>query len=143
MTNAFLLTENTQLYLVQTKLAYQRLVLLRFFQICNIFPIIDDCRFLSTSAIGPDILMKVVTFLVWAGFVLFNFILSKNKFSVWSFTESASFISFHEGIWSVTKAHWKKCRSPLATSSITKLFASLGIHYSNSLNTDMQKQNET
>ena len=78
--------------------------------------------FFFTSAIGPDILIKVVTFLVWAACVLFNFyIKQKQKFSVWSFTENATFISFHEGIWSVTKAHWKKCRSRLGNFKHNKV----------------------
>ena len=58
----------------------------------------------------PDILMKLfedyIFILYLAAWILFNFHLKQKKsFSVWSFTENASFISFHEGIWSVTKAH--------------------------------------
>ena len=83
--------------------------------------------FFFTSAIGPDILIKVVTFLVWAACVLFNFyIKQKQKFSVWSFTENATFISFHEGICSVTKAHWKKCRSRLGNFKHNKVVCFTG-----------------
>ena len=82
------------------------------------------------------------------------FILSKSK----SFIENISFISFHGGIWSrysgtntfktrkdlpkTTKTHYKKQISK-ATSSIRRLSASLDIHYKNSLNTEVKKQNET
>ena len=42
-------------------------------------------------------------FFVWAVWILFNFHLKqKQSSSLWSFTENASFISFHEGIWSIT-----------------------------------------
>ena len=52
------------------------------FLICNIFPIIDKCRFIFTSRIGADILMNFleyyIVFLMWAALILI-FILSKNK----------------------------------------------------------------
>ena len=58
-----------------------------------------------TFGIGPDILIKVledcIVFLIWAAWTLLNFHLKqKRRFSVWSFTENASFISVHGGIWS-------------------------------------------
>ena len=62
----------------------------------------------SLVQISPHILMKVFekttfSFFIWAAWVLFNFYLKQNQsFSVWSFTENASFISFYEGIWSIT-----------------------------------------
>ena len=62
----------------------------------------------SLVQISPHILMKVFekttfSFFIWAAWVLFNFYLKqKQSFSVWSFTENASFISFYEGIWSIT-----------------------------------------
>ena len=78
-----------------------------------------------TSEIGPDILMKVfegyIILLISAGWLLFNFyVQQKQRFSVWTFTEITSFISFHEGILSITK-NTKKCRFQLGNlSSITK-----------------------
>ena len=38
------------------------------------------------------------------GFCLNFYLKQKQKFPVWKFTENASFISFHEGIWSIAKA---------------------------------------
>ena len=105
-----------------------------FPQICNIFPILPNMQHFPnhwsmqiflTSGIGPDILMKVFEgyniLLISAGCLLFNFYLKqKQRFSVWSFAEITSFISFHEGILSITK-NTKKCRFQLGNlSSITK-----------------------
>ena len=65
----------------------KHLALLRFFPICNIFPIIGQCRFFLTSGIGTDILMKVfedyIIVLILLAWVLLNFIFSKNK-GFWS-----------------------------------------------------------
>ena len=63
-----------------------------------------------TSLIGPDILINVfedyIIFLVWAVWVLSNFYLKqKQRLPAWKFTQNASFISFHEGMWSVAKTH--------------------------------------
>ena len=57
------------------------------------------------SGIGPDILTNVpedrIIFLIWAALILFSFYFKqKQRFSVWSFTENAFFISFHEETWS-------------------------------------------
>ena len=75
--------QTLQLYLGQTKLVWQHLDLPIFFPICNIFPILSNAYFF-TSGIGPDILMKVfedyIISLIWAAWVLFNFI-SKTKVS--------------------------------------------------------------
>ena len=69
-----------KLYLRQTKLVCQRLAWLRFFPICNIFPIIDQCRFFYFRD-RPDVLMKVfedyIIFLIWADWVLLNFYLKQ------------------------------------------------------------------
>ena len=54
---------------------------------------------------SPDILMKMLEDYIFILY-LFNFHLKqKQSFPVWSFTENASFISFHERIWSVTTVH--------------------------------------
>ena len=58
---------------------------------------------LFTFGIGPDILINVlegcIVFLIWSAWALPNFHLKqKQEFSVWNFTENASFISFHGGI---------------------------------------------
>ena len=122
---------------------------------------------LFTFGIGPDILINVlegcIVFLIWSAWALPNFHLKqKQEFSVWNFTENASFISFHGGILSryseinkfktsifktsififleVTKTHHKMQVSK-STSCIMRLFASLNIHYNK--NTKVQKQNET
>ena len=55
------------------------------------------------SGIGLDLRMNVledcIIFLIWAAWALFNFYLIENKrFSVWSFTEDTSIISFQGGI---------------------------------------------
>ena len=64
------------------KLVRQHLVLLGFFPICHIFPMIDQCRFFFTSGIGPDILMNMyedcIILHFWAFWVSVS-ILSKNK----------------------------------------------------------------
>ena len=88
----------------------KRFALLRVFPIRNLFLIIDQCRFYFTSGIDPVILMKefedYIIFFIWEACFLFNFYLKqKQRFLVCSFTENAFFISFHEGIWSITKAH--------------------------------------
>ena len=86
-------------------------------QICNIFPILPNTQHFPnrwsmqvflTSGRGPDILIKVfegyIILLILAGWLLFNFYLKqKQRFSVWSFTEIISTISFHEEISSITK----------------------------------------
>ena len=77
-----------------------------------------------TSGIGPDILMKVfegyIILLISAGWLLFNFYLKqKQRFSVWSFTEITSFISFYEGILSITK-NTKEFRFQLGTFKYNK-----------------------
>ena len=96
-----------------------------FSPICKIFPIIGQCRFFLTSGIGPDILVKVfegyIILLISADCILLNFYYKqKQRFSVWSFAEITSFISFHEGILSITK-NTKTCRFQLGNlSSITK-----------------------
>ena len=55
------------------------------------------------SWIDSDILIKkledYIIFFIWAAWVLFNLYLKqKQRFSVWSFNENASFISLHEAI---------------------------------------------
>ena len=104
-----------------------------FPEICNIFPILPNMQHFPnhwsmqiflTSGIGPDILMKVfegyIILLISAGWLLFNFYLKqKQRFSVWSFTEITSFISFHEGILSITK-NTKKCRFQLGNFKYNK-----------------------
>ena len=99
-------------------------------------------------------------FLIWAAWVLLNFYpKEKLRFTVWSFTEKASFFSFHGGIWSryseintfkISKGlifpeittTYKKLQVSKAISSIL-LFALLDVHYNNSVNTEVQRQNET
>ena len=95
-----------------------------FSPICKIFLIIGQCRFFLTSGIGPDILIKVfegyIILLVSEDCLLFNFYLKqKQRFSVWSFAEITSFISFHEGILSITK-NTKKCRFQLGNFKYNK-----------------------
>ena len=108
-----------------------------FPQICNIFPILPNMQHFPnhwsmqiflTSGIGLDILMKVfegyIILLLKATLyscLLFNIYLKqKQGFSVWSFAEITSFISFHEGILSIIK-NTKKCRfQPGNLLSITK-----------------------
>ena len=86
---------------------------------------------------------EYIIFLIWPAWVLCNFYLKqKQRFLVWSFTENTSFNSFHEGIWSITKVLRNAILNKV-TPSITRLFVSLGIHYDNSLNTVVLKQNET
>ena len=67
---------------------------------------------LSQSLVQIDLifwwkcLKTTFLFFIWTASVLFNFYLKQQqRFSVWSITENASFISFHEGIWSITKTH--------------------------------------
>ena len=61
-------------------------------------------RIFFTSGIRTDIFSINVLedrneFLTWVAWALFNFYLKqKQRFSVWSFTENDSFISFHRGI---------------------------------------------
>ena len=69
------------------------------------FPNHRSLQIFFTSAIGPDILMNVledyIILLLWTAWVLFDFYREqKQRFSVYSFTNYASFISFHEGLWS-------------------------------------------
>ena len=105
-----------------------------------------------------NMLEDSIVFLIWAAWVLFIFNLKqKQQFSVWSFPENVSFISFHGGNRSrysdINKfktrfffAKWQKhtiMQVSKATSCIMRLFASLDIHYNNSPNTKVQKQNET
>ena len=103
-----------------------------FFPICKKILNLRSIQFFLTSGIGTDIfLINVledrIEFLTWAAWALFHFYLKqKQRFSVWSFTENASYISFHRGIWSsyseinrikrskgllispeITKAHYK------------------------------------
>ena len=64
------------------------------------------------SGIGSDILMTLfegyIILFILVGWLLLNFYLKwKKKFSVRSFTEINSFISFHIGILSITKKHYK------------------------------------
>ena len=59
------------------------------------------------------------------------------------FNENATFISFYKGIWTITKSHHKITGFNWATSNIMRLFGSLDIYYNKSLNTDLQKQDET
>ena len=78
------------------------------------FPNHWSMQIFLTSGIGPDILMRVcegyIILLISGGWLLFDFYLKqKQRFSVLSFTEITSFISFHEGILSITK-NTKKCR---------------------------------
>ena len=95
--------------------------------------------------------------LIWAGWVLFSFYLKqKQRFSVWSFTENASFISFNAGIWYVysemnkfeiskdltfqkEQKQTEEIQVLMAISSKRRLFTSQDIHYSNSLSTEVQK----
>ena len=86
------------------------------------FPNHWSMQIFLTSGIGPDILMKVfegyIILLISAGWLLFNFYLKqKQTFSVWSFTEITSFISFHEGILSITK-NTKKFRFQLGNFNV-------------------------
>ena len=91
--------QTSQMLFGQTKVA-----LLRFFLISNILPIIDQCKFIIFSWIGPDILMKLfenhIIFFIRAVYVLFNLYPR-------SCTGNSSFISFHEGIWLTTKTQKK------------------------------------
>ena len=72
-----------KLYLKRNKLIHLLLALLGFFPMCKIFPIIDQCRFLFTSGIGPHILMNVlkvcIIFFIWAACVLFTFYLNQKE----------------------------------------------------------------
>ena len=61
-----------------------------------------------------NVLKGCIIFLTWAA--RFFYLKQKQKFSVWSFTENASFISFDMGSWSI--------------------YSDFG------LNTEVQKQNE-
>ena len=54
-----------------------------------------------------------------------------------------TFVSFYKGIWTITKSHHKIAGFIWETSSIIRLFGSLDIYYNNSLNADLQKQDET
>ena len=77
-----------------------------------------------TSGIGPDILMRVfegyIILLISGGQLLFDFYLKqKQRFSVLSFTEITSFISFNEVILSITK-NTKKCSFQLANFKYNK-----------------------
>ena len=85
-----------QFYLEEIKFVCQCLTLLGFNTICNIFPIIDQGRF-CFFGIGPDLLMNGledrIIFLICAAWILFNFDLTKKqRFSVYSFIENASYI---------------------------------------------------
>ena len=82
----------------------------------------------------------------------------KQRYSVWKLIENASFISFHGRIWpryseislkeakaylSKNNKNTKKIQVSKAISSIRRRFASQDIHDNSSVNTKMQKQNET
>ena len=57
---------------------------------------------------------------------LFNIYLKqKQSFSVWNFTENTSFISFYEGIWTITKTHWK-CRFQIDSFNYNKVVCYTG-----------------
>ena len=77
-----------------------------FFPICQkSFESSISSDFFS-SGIGTDIfLINVhedhIEFLTWAAWAMLNFYFKqKQRYSVWDFTDNASFISFHSGIWS-------------------------------------------
>ena len=105
------LPQNSLTVFVQTRYFFQRLVLLallKSFPICNISPIIDQSNFflfLREALIFWWMFEDYIIFLIWPAWVLCNFYLKqKQRFLVESFLENASFNSFHEGIWSITKA---------------------------------------
>ena len=76
-----------------------------FFQYAKRFFNLRPIQIVFTSGIGTGIFWNVLEdrteFLTWAAWALFNFyVKQKQRFSVWTFTGNASFISFHRGIWS-------------------------------------------
>ena len=88
------------------------------------FPNHCSMQIFLTSGIGPDILMRVfegyIILLISGGQLLFDFYLKqKQRFSVLSFTEITSFISFNEVILSITK-NTKKCSFQLANFKYNK-----------------------
>ena len=103
-----------------------------------------------------NVLEDCIVFLTWAAWALL-FILGKTK--VWSFTENDYFISLYGGIWSkFLEINTFKTSKDWIFSKIIKTIKSTGfkdnfkykgavsftgIHYNNSPNTEMQKQNET
>ena len=94
-----------------------------------------------------NMLKDCTTFLIWAARFYLNFILisNKQKFSVWSFTENASFISSY-GIYFLSRyskintyeisknLFLQTMQDSKATSSISRLFVSLNSHYNDRLN---------
>ena len=115
----FTTPQSAQLHWEQTTLIHLLIALLGsqctilFFQ-----PLVNADFFIS--GIDPDILMNVlkyfIIFLIWASWVLFNFHLKqKQRFSVWSFTETVSLISSHGRIWSrYSETHLKKAKTYLS-----------------------------
>ena len=95
-----------QLYFEQTTFVCLQLALLGVFSIYNnIIRNHWSMQIFFTSRRGSDNMMNAledcIIFLIWAARVLFIFYLKqKQVFSVWSFTENLSFISFHGGIYS-------------------------------------------
>ena len=65
---------------------------------------IGQCRFFVASGIDHGILIDLfedcAVYLIWTAWVLFDFYLKqKQMFSVWSYSNNVSFISFHGAIW--------------------------------------------
>ena len=86
-----------QLYLEKNNFFANASICLDSFQYIKIFSESLISSDFSTFGTGPDILINVledcVVFLIWTGLALFNFhFKQKQRFSVWRFTENASFI---------------------------------------------------
>ena len=144
--NVALSSQRTQLHLDWTTLVHLHLTLLRFFPICNnIFPFIVQCRFFYFWN-RPWHSLEFTRILNHIPHLSNLFLL---RFWFLSYPQTKIFSL--EVYWKcfLHPLPWKNHKNTLKTqvstetSSISRLFSSLDKHYSNILNTDVQKQIET